>query len=364
MLKTEHRQGHAVIKVVSDVTEELVIELVAHIRRLRDECFHDRVELEIASNGGSVVALGYLLDALDGFRAGGLEVVTRALTSAASAAADLVALGDRREASGSAVLRFHSARTFGVNEVTARTAGTLQGMLDAADDRLMRRLVERGLRAGSPALPPVGEAVGAMHRRGLARRRRAGRPRGGGPAPAMVRRTSWRRLRERVRGCLREPDGAGLRRLYDDLFAFDAPISAALARELGACWTRWSTRAPARPARSLRGRPSASPSGGRRSGRTGTWTGGCCAGTSWSWARPAPARRRPGRCRRPRRRRPRRRSTRTTRSAACWWWTPSGRSARSWTGWRAPAGRPCGRSRPGPGPAARRWTSCAAGVVP
>ena len=232
MLKTEHRQGHAVIKVVSDVTEELVIELVAHIRRLRDECFHDRVELEIASNGGSVVALGYLLDALDGFRAGGLEVVTRALTSAASAAADLVALGDRREASGSAVLRFHSARTFGVNEVTARTAGTLQGMLDAADDRLMRRLVERGLRAGSPAPPPVGEAAGAMHdadwRVAAALAGPAGRA-GAGPGPEDV----LRRLRERVRGCLREPDGAGLRRLYDELFAFDAPVSAALARELG-----------------------------------------------------------------------------------------------------------------------------------
>ena len=232
MLKTEHRQGHAVIKVVSDVTEELAIELVARIRRLRDECFHDRVELEIASNGGSVLALGYLLDALDGFRAGGLEVVTRALTSAASAAADLVALGDRREASGSAVLRFHSARTFGVDEVTARTAGALQGMLDAADDRLMRRLVERGLRAGSPAPPPVGEAAGAMHdadwRVAAALAGPAGRA-GAGHGPEDV----LRRLRERVRRCLREPDGAGLRRLYDELFAFDAPVSAALARELG-----------------------------------------------------------------------------------------------------------------------------------
>lgn len=100
MLKTEHRQGRAVVKVVSDITEELAIELVAHIRRLRDEGFHERVDLEIASNGGSVLALGYFLDALDRFHASGLEVVTRALTSAASAAADLVALGDRREASG------------------------------------------------------------------------------------------------------------------------------------------------------------------------------------------------------------------------------------------------------------------------
>ena len=88
MLKTEHRQGRAVVKVVSDITEGLAIELVAHIRRLRDECFHERVELEIASDGGSVLALGYFLDALDEFRASGLEVVTRALTSAAS---DLVA---------------------------------------------------------------------------------------------------------------------------------------------------------------------------------------------------------------------------------------------------------------------------------
>ena len=54
--------------MVFDITEELAIDLVAQIRRLRDECFHDRVELEIASNGGSVLALGYLLDALDGFR--------------------------------------------------------------------------------------------------------------------------------------------------------------------------------------------------------------------------------------------------------------------------------------------------------
>ena len=105
MLKTEHRQGCTVVTVVSDITEELAIKLVAHIRRLRGECFHERVELEIASNGGSVLALGYFLDALDGFRASGLEVVTRALTLAASAASDLAALGDRREAAGSAVLR-------------------------------------------------------------------------------------------------------------------------------------------------------------------------------------------------------------------------------------------------------------------
>ena len=233
MLKTEHRQGRAVVKVVSTITEELAIELVAHLRRLRDECFHERVEPEIASNGGSVLALGYFLDALDGFRAGGLEVVTRALTSAASAAADLVALGDRREASGSAVLRFHTVRTAGVNEVTAQTAGALLDMLETADDRLMRRLVERGLRTGPAPLPPVGEAAKSMLEAdwriaaALAGAASSGSADAGRGSEGVL-----KRLRERVRLCLRDSDGAGLRRLYDELFAFDAPISAALAREL------------------------------------------------------------------------------------------------------------------------------------
>ena len=233
MLKTEHRQGRAVVKVVSNITEELAIELVAQVRRLRDECFHERVDLEVASNGGSILALGYFLDALDGFRAGGLEVVTRALTSAASAAADLVALGDRREASGSAVLQFHSVRTAGVNEVTAQKAGALLDMLETADDRIMRRLVERGLRAVPAPLPPVGEAAKSMRdadwRIAAALAGAAGSgcaDAGHGPEGVL------KRLRERVRLCLRDSEGAELRRLYDDLFAFDAPISAALAREL------------------------------------------------------------------------------------------------------------------------------------
>ena len=229
MLKTEHRRGRAVVKVTSAVTDELAVELVSCIRRLRDECFHDRVELEIASNGGSVAALGYFLDALDGFRAGGMEFVTRALTSAASAAAVLVALGDRREASGGALLRFHAVRTSGVDEVTAQTAGALQGMLETADDRLMRRLVERGLRAGGAAPPPVAEAAAAMHD---ADWRVAAVLAGAAVTPRLGPEEVLARLRRRVGRCLRDSEGGELRRLYDGLFAFDAPISAALAREL------------------------------------------------------------------------------------------------------------------------------------
>ena len=68
MVQVEYKPDRAVLSVCGDITDEMVIGLVAQVRRLVDECFYDRIEVEITSNGGMVKALRYFIKALDGFR--------------------------------------------------------------------------------------------------------------------------------------------------------------------------------------------------------------------------------------------------------------------------------------------------------
>lgn len=237
-MKVDYEEHHAVISLVAPIDEATMIDLVACIRELREDYFYNDVELEIASPGGLVLALEYYLEAMDGFRASGLTLVTRALTAASSAAAVLLALGDRREAARSSSLLFHSTRHPSLRDVTAKEAGRTIRTLSSADDRITAQLVRRGLEADAwRTSPPVGEAVAAMHEEDwLVVKRLLGN--GGEPAdlaapPSEEDRASLLgRLRGRVEACLPNQDEAGLRRLYESLFALDAPISAMLAREL------------------------------------------------------------------------------------------------------------------------------------
>ena len=237
-MTVDYEEHHAVISLVAPIEEATMIDLVACIRELRDDYFYNDVELEIASPGGSVLALEYYLEAIGGFRASGLTLVTRALTAASSAAAVLLALGDWREAARSSSLLFHSTRYSSLRDVTAQEAGRTIGTLSSADDRITAQLVKRGLEADTwGTSPPLKEAVAAMHEEDwFVVKRLLGD--GGGPVdfaalPSEQERISLLgRLRERIEACPPNQSEAGLRQLYESLFALDARISAMLAKEL------------------------------------------------------------------------------------------------------------------------------------
>ena len=230
MVRIDYRADRAILSVCGDITDELVIDLVAQMRRQADERFYDRIELEITSNGGQETALRHFIEALDRFRSEGVSVTTRALARASSAAAVMLSLGGWREAAPGAALLYHSARVGGLASVTSMSAAALHGVLSSADSWMMRRLAERGLQADLDSLPPLGGAAEALssgdwlvvHRLLAASE---GAAEDGADGAATL---------ERLRGVVAERarDAAGLGRLYGALFEQDAPISAALAKEL------------------------------------------------------------------------------------------------------------------------------------
>ena len=110
MLKIEYGEHRARISVRGEIDEELVVDLVDRIRHLCEKTYYREVELEVASPGGSANALDYFIDAAAGFRERGWTIATRALTAARSAAAMLVSMGDRRVASRSSLLQYHTGR--------------------------------------------------------------------------------------------------------------------------------------------------------------------------------------------------------------------------------------------------------------
>ena len=234
MVQVEYGPDRAVLSVCGDVTDELVIDLAARVRRLVDECFYDRIELEITSNGGMETALRYFVDALEGFRREGVSVTTRALTKAASAAAVMLSLGSWREAASGAVLTYHSMHVGGLDGVTSRSAAALHGVLASADRRMLERLADRGIEAGGGSPPPCEEAAASLAPGDWdVVRRLAGEGLGGvngGAGTPAIGAAALERFRGTVAECAR--DAAGLRRLYECLFTLDLPISPALAREM------------------------------------------------------------------------------------------------------------------------------------
>lgn len=110
MINVEHKQTHVIVTFTGNVTESSIIDLVSTVDLLRSDYFYRRIELRIASPGGDVVALDYFIDALSNWKRQALTVITRALTTCSSAAAIMLSLGDRREASPSSILLYHYSR--------------------------------------------------------------------------------------------------------------------------------------------------------------------------------------------------------------------------------------------------------------
>ena len=233
MVNVKCKSDCAVVPVNGIIEEEMMLQLVSAIQQLHNDYFYTHIELEVCSPGGQAMALDYCVDAMDALRARGVRFTTRALMSVSSAAANLVSLGDVREAVRGASFLYHQARTGGTESVTSQSARRILTAVDKIDERYLSRLVGRARRNETqrPALNagdftdndwPIMEylLIDAA----------VVQPRAGGAKPA--RRMLLQRLRKHIAACLRADDERLLKRLYRRLLEFDTYISAALALEL------------------------------------------------------------------------------------------------------------------------------------
>ena len=95
-------------------------ELVSTIDTVVGQYFYTQVELIVASPGGETRAFQYYLGAVEDHRKQGVRFRTRVISSAESAAAVMVSLGDERVAEPGAALLYHHARVASAGEITAR----------------------------------------------------------------------------------------------------------------------------------------------------------------------------------------------------------------------------------------------------
>ena len=223
MLKETLRPSAAAVLLSGDMTDELAEALAGSLAKLRTRYYYDRVDLEIASPGGALTALDRCVSAIEEARAGGMRVDTRVRTRAASAAALLASLGDRREAAPSARLLYHCVRAVPNGVVTAPAAASLGAALTGSD-RLCAEALAARARAPGAVRPPRFKVAEFAPSDWPVAERLAGDAEGRGKR--------LRALRRRVASALAAPDSKPLAALYMALLALDAWISARLAAEL------------------------------------------------------------------------------------------------------------------------------------
>lgn len=227
-MNIEYGTDRAVVTLVSEITDEVVIDLAATMRHLRHDCFYDAARLEIASIGGTETALSYWLSVTDRLREDGLRIETCALTFAGSAAAVVLSLGDHREAMPRARLHYHGVR-IAERVLTAPEAAREAELMDRIDEAMLVRLADRALRADV-----VGASTFEMAMEDLPIAERLandadwpGRKTRGEDADE----SPLDRLRQLVAWCAEGPRSRFVD-LYGHLLRFDRTISPGLALEL------------------------------------------------------------------------------------------------------------------------------------
>ena len=230
MISVNYESDTAVVSLVSEITDEAVIELADVMRHLRGDCFYDQVHLEIASPGGSESALSYWLDAAEGLRRSGLRIVTRGLTGVGSAAAVILSLGDWREARRNARLHYHGVRISEQQSLTADVAAYQAGWMGRIDAAVLSDLAARALKA--PARERAAGGISVEDRLAAARLARGvDWPGRDAPATDAPGDEALARLRALVAWCAEGPPER-FAALYACLLRLDQTISAALALEL------------------------------------------------------------------------------------------------------------------------------------
>ena len=227
-LSVQHHPDRLVVPFDGELTWPRATEFVDAVDAHIEHYHYRRIEVVVASPGGLVAALEHIVRALSRWRSRGVEVRTRVVASAESAAAVLVSLGDERVAAPGAKLLYHLARVPEAGAVTARASAELHGELTRADARIVGHLVERALAARGP----VAHRAEPRDREALERIVAAL----AGHAPTEGRRPRLKRLAAQAGGALdaavRSGDRATVTLAYRALARVDRPISAELARTL------------------------------------------------------------------------------------------------------------------------------------
>ena len=227
--RLSHHQDHATVMLDGDIEWPVIHGVVRAIEDAVDYYCYACIEIQVRSLGGSNEALGYLLERLKAWRERGVRFRTRALGRTSSGAAILVALGDERLADAVATLRFHGASMFRNGDVNAEVAAALHDKLTKANDRLVRRLVDRVLEG--PHAP--GEAgAQATDREVLEGLCMGAPPDPGGTAPARLQVLAGA-LGKTVDTAIGDRDRKSLVHIYGRLLQLDRPISPKLAATLG-----------------------------------------------------------------------------------------------------------------------------------
>ena len=97
-LTVQHRPDRLVVPFDGELTWPRATAFVDAVDAHIEHYHYRRIEVVVASPGGLVAALEHIVRALSRWRARGVEVRTRVIASAESAAAVLVSLGDERTA--------------------------------------------------------------------------------------------------------------------------------------------------------------------------------------------------------------------------------------------------------------------------
>ena len=224
-----HARDHANVLFVGTLDWEAAQELVTTLETVFDHYFYRQVELLIASPGGDTRALAYYLNAVWNWSQKGLRFRTRVISTAASAGAFMVSLGDERVAEPGARLIYHHARACNVNDLTASAITDLHSVLRRLDNGMIGILAARALKdsADTPKVPHKAErsdreVLERLHA-GLKPRKRKTRSK---------RRHLARAIGRAVERACRDRDHDAIKAIYRRLFETEAPISAKLALTL------------------------------------------------------------------------------------------------------------------------------------
>ena len=222
-----HERDALMVTFKGDIDWDSAREFVEIVDAHLDHYFYQRVVVDVSSPGGLIDALEHIVRAFERWRHRGVLVCTRVTSSAASAAAIMVSLGEERIAGPAAGLLFHGARVID-KVVTAETGARLHAELSRTDERMIGYLVDRALRVRGSVLHQAQPSDrGALEHVAAAVTR----------SPGWSRRP-WRvkRLAERVGNALdkavRDRDRKTLSRAYKALGEVDRHVSAKLARTL------------------------------------------------------------------------------------------------------------------------------------
>lgn len=224
-----HARDHAMVAFIGELDWAASHELVSTIQTVVDCYFYSEVELLVASPGGDTRAFAYYLTALHDWCSRGVRFRTRVISTAASAGAVMVSLGDERVAEPGARLIYHNARATNASELNASATTALHSSLRKIDEGMIALLATRAINAPSASSKMPFKAERSDRRvlerlHGIVTENHLG--------PNVKRRRLVRTVGRAVDRACRDRDKDALMRIYRRLFEVESPISARLARTL------------------------------------------------------------------------------------------------------------------------------------